>query len=340
MSDNPIEINELTRKFGETTAVDNVSFSVRPGEIFGLLGPNGAGKSTLIRMLCTLLRPTTGSAAVAGFDIAKQPGEVRKHIGLVAERIILYERLTADENLRLFGRLNHLPEKEITERGDELLNRLNMTEWRKNLVGTFSTGMKQRLNLARALLHKPDILFLDEPTLGLDPQTTRALHTIVKELAAGGITIILTTHIMSEAELLANRVAIIDRGKICALDTPDALKRLTLDGGKIIEMTLCHSDEALLTELKELGCVSLIGNNESGGRCQLRLDAPQTGTLYRLIESAHRHGVEIGSINTVEPTLEDVFLSVTGHEIRDGATGRTASGRFDHRARNAAKRVR
>jgi ABC-2 type transport system ATP-binding protein len=322
MSDKIIEINELTRKFGENTAVDNVTFSVNPGEIFGLLGPNGAGKSTLIRMLCTLLRPTDGSASVAGFDILKQSGEVRKHIGLVAERIILYERLTADENLRLFGRLNHLPEKEIGLRSDELLTRLNMEEWRKNLVGTFSTGMKQRLNLARALLHRPDILFLDEPTLGLDPQTTRSLHAIIKELAAGGITIILTTHIMSEAESLSDRVAIIDRGKICALDTPETLKRRLAETGKVID------------------CVSLLTDENSNGRCHLRIDKPEDDTLYHLIESVHRHGVEISSINTVEPTLEDVFLALTGHEIRDSAAGKAPSGRFDHRARYAAKRTR
>jgi ABC-2 type transport system ATP-binding protein len=340
MSDRPIEINELTRKFGENTAVDNVTFSVKPGEIFGLLGPNGAGKSTLIRMLCTLSRPTAGSARVAGFDVLKQPGEVRKHIGLVAERIILYERLTAEENLLLFGRLNHMPRKVIDERIDYLLKLLNMDEWRKNLVGTFSTGMKQRLNLARALLHRPDILFLDEPTLGLDPQTTRSLHSLIKELAADGTTIILTTHIMSEAESLANRVAIIDRGKICALDTPDALKRSIAKSGKFIDITLLYPNAALLTELGKFESLTPLPDENSDGRYHLRINTPEDSTLYNLIESIHRHGVEIGSINTVEPTLEDVFLALTGREIRDGATGKATSGRFDHRARNAPKRTR
>jgi len=165
---NMIEVDNLTKMFGKFTAVDHVSFQVKKGEIFGFLGPNGAGKTTVMRMLCTLLRPTEGNATVAGFDILKQPGRVREHIGLVAEKLILYDQLTAAENLTLFGRLNNLPEKEIKQETDKWLKRLHMEQWRNNQVGTFSTGMKQRINIARALLHHPDVLVLDEPTLGLD----------------------------------------------------------------------------------------------------------------------------------------------------------------------------
>lgn len=221
---NTIEVTNLTKTFGKFTAVDSISLNVEKGEIFGFLGPNGAGKSTTIRMLTTLLRPTSGSAKVAGFDIEKEQEQVRQHIGLVAEKLILYNHLTTDENLEFFGRLNHLPIKLIKERSDLWIERLDMSEWRHFQTATYSTGMKQRINIVRALLTKPDILFLDEPTLGLDPQTTRLIRDFIKELNQEGITIVLTTHDMVEAEALCNRVAIIDHGKIAALDTVSTLK--------------------------------------------------------------------------------------------------------------------
>jgi len=219
-----IQVENLTKKFKDFIAVDNISFTVEKGEIFGFLGPNGAGKSTTIRILTTLLRPTSGQVKVAGFDVAKEADRVRQYIGLVAEKIILYNHLTALENLKFFGRLNHLPDKLIETRADKWLKRLHMEDWKNNFVGNFSTGMKQRINIIRALLTEPKILFLDEPTLGLDPQTTRLIHEFLKELNSQGITVILTTHNMLEAEYLSNRVAIIDHGKIAALDTIDNLK--------------------------------------------------------------------------------------------------------------------
>lgn len=229
MAENIIEVQNLTKKFKEFTAVDNISFEVKKGEVFGFLGPNGAGKSTTIRILTTLLRPTSGTAKVCGFDIIKQADEVRKHIGLVAEKIILYDKLTAKENLYFFGRLNKIPPQVLKERIDKWLERLHMKDWEDHLVGTFSTGMKQRVNIVRALLCEPEILFLDEPTLGLDPQTTRLIREFIQELNSHGITIVLTTHDMVEAEILSNRVAIIDHGKIVALDTVENLKKLVKD---------------------------------------------------------------------------------------------------------------
>jgi len=220
-----IKVKNLTKKFKSLVAVDSISFQVKKGEIFGFLGPNGAGKSTTIRMLTTLTRPTSGSAEVAGYDIVKQPDEVRSHIGLVAEKIILYDHLTPSENLQFFGRLNGLTVEEINKRADKWLKRLKMEEWKNLQVGTFSTGMKQRINIARALLTEPDILFLDEPTLGLDPQTTYMIKTFITELNKQGVTIILTTHDMYEAEALSDRVAIIDHGKIVALGTVEELKK-------------------------------------------------------------------------------------------------------------------
>ncbi len=338
MSDKAVQVENLTRKFGELTAVDGVSFSVEKGEILGLLGPNGAGKSTLIRMLCTLLRPTSGTATVSGYDILKEPDKVRRHIGLVAEKLILYERLTAEENLRLFGRLNHLPKEVINERMDYLLELLHMDEWRKHLTGTFSTGMKQRINIARALLHQPEILFLDEPTLGLDPQTTRSLHELIQELAKQGITIIMTTHIMAEAEALSDRIAIIDHGRIITLDSPEALKKsLVKSDSKILYIGVTSPNENLIKELSGLDGVSSISPSEDA--C-LRIHTTGDGTFYNVIETIRRSGTEIKHINTLEPTLEDVFLELTGHEIRNVATEQVPTGKVDHRARRASKRIR
>jgi ABC-2 type transport system ATP-binding protein len=222
--ENMIEVKNLTKKFKDLTAVDNISFNVKKGEVFGFLGPNGAGKSTTIRMLTTLMRPTAGAARVANHDILSEPDQVRKHIGLVAEKIILYDRLTAMENLMFFGNLYHLPKKVIKERSAKWLKALDMDKWGKKLTGTFSTGMKQRVNIVRALLTDPEVIFLDEPTLGLDPQTSRSIRNFIKELHAHGVTVILTTHIMPEADELSDTIAIIDHGRIIALDTPANLK--------------------------------------------------------------------------------------------------------------------
>lgn len=257
MAENIIEVKNLTKEFKGFKAVDDISFDVKKGEIFGFLGPNGAGKSTTIRMLTTLLTPTSGSATVVGFNISKQQNKVREHIGLVAEKIILYNHLTAMENLEFFGKLNHLPKDEVDRRSQKWLPRLGMEGWKNSIAGSFSTGMKQRINIVRALLTEPSILFLDEPTLGLDPQTTFMIRTFIQELNKQGVTIILTTHDMIEADALCDRVAIIDHGKLAALDTSENLKKM-VKGKK-------------------------------------------------------------------NPTMEDVFLSVTGTEIRDAAKGRPAS---------------
>ncbi len=289
-------------------------------------------------MLCTLLRPTEGSARVGGYDILKQPSEIRRHIGLVAERIILYERLTAEENLILFGRLNHLLGKVIRERIDTLLKLLHMEEWRGHLTGTFSTGMKQRMNIARALLHQPDILFLDEPTLGLDPQTTRSLHTLIQGLGTQGITIVLTTHIMSEAEALSQRIAIIDHGRIVALDTPQGLKKsLSQDGAQIVDIDITHPSEGLLSALNNLEHVtSLICKEE----CHIKLHISGNGALYHIVDTIRRHDSQIRAINTALPSLEDVFLHLTGHEMRNEATEKVPSGKVSHRARHAQRKIR
>jgi len=222
--ENIIVVNNLTKKYKNFAAVDSINFSVKKGEIFGFLGPNGSGKTTTIRMLTTLLRPTSGHASVAGFDVVDKSDEVRKHIGLVAEKIILYTHLTAKENLEFFGELFGLNKNSVKSQSEQWIKKLHMDSWLNTQVGAYSTGMKQRINIVRALLTKPDILFLDEPTLGLDPQTTHLIREFIRELNNAGVTVLLTTHDMLEAEALSDRVAIIDHGKIAAQGTVSELK--------------------------------------------------------------------------------------------------------------------
>jgi len=219
-----ITTHNLTKRFGSFTAVDHIDLEIMQGEIFGFLGPNGAGKSTTIRMLTTLSEPTEGTAQVAGFDVRTQADEVRRRIGLVAEKIILYPRLNAVENLMFFGELYGMNRAELKPRIEELLRMVRLENFKHTSVGAYSSGMRQRLNIIRGLLHDPDILFLDEPTALLDPQSVRFVRDLVKELNADGKTIILTTHIMEEADELSHTVGIIDNGKMAAVDEAAFLK--------------------------------------------------------------------------------------------------------------------
>jgi len=214
----------LTKRYGEFIAIKGVSFSVKRGELFGLLGPNGAGKTTTISILTTLLLPDGGKAWVEGFDVVREAGEVRKRVGVVTQKFILYDRLTALENLEFFGRLYGMRGRELRRRALRLLDMVGLSEWRDKLVGTFSTGMKQKLSIVRALIHDPEVLFLDEPTLGLDPLTSNYVRGLIRSLTRGGKTVILTTHYMYEAEELCDRIAIMDRGTVVAVGSPDELK--------------------------------------------------------------------------------------------------------------------
>ncbi len=315
---NMIEVDGLAKRFGDFTAVDHISFTVEKGTVFGFLGPNGAGKSTAIRMLCTLLRPTEGNARVVGYDIVKEQSQVRQHIGLVAEKIILYDQLTAEENLTLFGRLNNLPEEQIKQAIDKWLDRLHMEAWRKHRAGTFSTGMKQRINVARALLHHPNVLFLDEPTLGLDPQTTHAIHEFILELREEGITIVLTTHDMVEAETLCQQIAIIDQAKIVALDTTTNLKRLlSADNTTVIDVEIANLSESMLSQLKNLESIASVTQSDA---YRVRIHTRNTDNITPILNGLNAMGASVRAINTVLPTMEDVFLHVTGREMKDKAT--------------------
>jgi len=313
-----IMVENLTKKFGDFTAVDDVSFDVKKGEIFGLLGPNGAGKSTTLRILSTLARPTRGTAAIGGYDIVKSDTEVRKLIGIVSEKMIMYDRLTARENLWFFGSLFEIPSDVLTRRIDELLELVQLTKWKNSLVGTFSTGMRQRMNVVRALLNMPRVLFLDEPTLGLDPQSSVEIREFVKKLnRENGTTIIVTTHTMVDADMLCDRIAIIDHGKVVALDTSTNLKKLISGGDStILKLGVSNLTADLLETLRTLDCVQSVSQENS---THVRLIARGDDAFDRVIDAVRGKGGKIASMENLQPTLEDVFLHLTGHEVRDSA---------------------
>jgi len=303
---NVIEVDSLTKTFGEITAVAGISFSVNQGEIFGFLGPNGAGKSTTISMLSTLLAPTSGRASVAGFDVATQRDAVRKNIGLVFQDPSLDDRLTAEENLRFHARLYQVPRDEYRRRMEEVLHLVDLWDRKDGLIRTFSGGMKRRLEIARGLIHYPKVLFLDEPTLGLDPQTRAHLWEYVLRLKQErGMTIFMTTHYMNEAEY-CDRIAVIDRGKIVALDTPANLKASL--GGDVIRMQ-SQTPDALKAELE-----SRYGKDVKMEDGSVYFEVDNGGAfLPALLKDLE---TSVDGVELRKPTLEDVFLRITGHAIR------------------------
>jgi ABC-2 type transport system ATP-binding protein len=313
-----IEVDNLTKMFKDFVAVDSISFNVRKGEIFGLLGPNGAGKSTTIRMLCTLSRPTKGTATIGGYDIVKNDTEVRKLVGIVSEKMIMYNRLTAKENLFFFGNLFNLPRNVLSERIDELLELVQLTKWKDSQVGTFSTGMRQRMNVIRALLNMPQVLFLDEPTLGLDPQSTVEIREFIKKVnQENKTTILVTTHMMGEADLLCDRIGIIDHGKIVALDTSTNLKRMISGvNTTILSIEISNLTQELVRTVRGLECVEAVSQENSS---HLKVHAHGDGAFDTIIDAIRADKGKIDSIQNIQPTLEDVFLHVTGHEVRDSA---------------------
>src|ERR1051326_7397492 len=299
-----IRVENLVKKFGAITAVDGIQLDVQSGQIFGFLGPNGAGKSTTIKILATLLKPTSGKASVAGYDVLSKPTEVRKSIGLVFQDQSLDDRLTAEENLWFHAMLYDLPSNIFAQRVEDVLRLVDLLDRRDSLVRTFSGGMKRRLEIARGLLHHPKVLFLDEPTLGLDPQTRNAIWNHVKALReAKGSTVFMTTHYMEEAEH-CDKIAIIDNGKIQAVDSPLNLKRM-VGGDKII----VGGDERLLEDIKRAHNVDA---QKVGGEIHFQMDNGAVFVPRLVSEFAGR----IKSIQVKEPSLEDVFLRLTGHSIR------------------------
>ena len=302
------------------TAVDGVSLQIKQGEVFGLLGPNGAGKSTTIRMLCTLLEPTGGTARVNGYDILKESNQVRQSLGIVlaGERSI-YWKLTARENLEYFAALYHVPPALAKQRAKDLLERMELTARADDLVEKFSTGMKQRVAISKALIVNPPILLLDEPTLGLDPQAARQVRELVTELKAQGHTILLTTHYMEEADQLSDRIGIIDQGKIIALDTPTMLKE-RIQQKDIIRLEISGWHDDLAQRLESVPGVENMVTRRLGEESlmEVNLHAENSrAVLPGLLERVNYNGTRLVNMNIVRPTLEDVFINLTGKALRD-----------------------
>lgn len=318
-----IETKNLTKKYKELTAVDNLNLKIEEGEIFGLLGPNGAGKTTTLLMLTTLKKPTSGTAKVNNFDIIKQPDKVRKSIGIVFQDPSSDDILTGYENLKLHGWLYDMPDDLREKRIKEVLELVDLTDRKNDLVKKYSGGMRRRLEIARGLMHHPKVLFLDEPTLGLDPQSRDHIWSYIEKLAKEeNITIIITTHYMDEADKLCNRLAIIDRGKIVVLGPPKKLKKDL--GGDIIELKAKNLNIEALKKLKYVKKVE---------RCD--------DEVCLTVKDANMHLQEIlktvGKVDSVEirsPTLDDVFLHYTGRAIRDN----TPEGGWAERAMNVRSR--
>jgi len=305
---NAIEIRELTKQFGDITAVDHIDLQVWKGEIFGFLGPNGAGKTTTIRMLVGLTTPSEGTASIQGYDIQKEIVKVKRCVGVVPETSNLYNELTVWENLRFMAGMYHVPKNEREHRITSLLKTFGLADRSGAKFGGLSKGLKRRATIAAALIHHPDILFLDEPTSGLDVMSARSLRQFLKDLKATGVTIFLTTHYIEEANQLCDRIAIIVKGRIVVVDTPERLKAV-VKGKSTIEVSFASSVESInLEELETFGQVKAKDNT-------LWIQVTDVfKPLKALTRFADDHGLDVVYLNTVKPSLEDAFVQLTGVE--------------------------
>jgi ABC-2 type transport system ATP-binding protein len=304
-----VEAIDLVKHFGDTRAVDGVSFVVPTGSVLGLLGPNGAGKTTLVRMLTTLSVPTSGTGRVAGFDIIEQPNEVRRSMGLTGQAATVDEILTGRENLRLIGSLYGLPKRYVREVSDTLLERFDLAGAADRMAKTYSGGMRRRLDLAVSLLAAPPILFLDEPTTGLDPQSRSGLWAVLRELVQEGTTLVLTTQYLEEADHLADEIVVVDKGKVIAAGTPTQLKDQA--GRASVVVTLTHAaDLDRAAELMNSCCAEV--HVERGSR-RLTAQASGLGDMTRIASVFESSGIELDDLGLARPSLDDVFLHLTGH---------------------------
>ncbi|MFN2273202.1 MAG: ABC transporter ATP-binding protein [Anaerolineae bacterium] len=313
MGKNIIEAQSLVKRYGTAEAVKGLSFAIRQGEIFGFLGPNGAGKTTTISMLSCLMEPSAGTVSVAGYDVVKASSEVKRRIGLVPQELALYDTLSACDNLDYFGRIYGLHGRDLRRRVDEVLEMVGLSERARAAVKTYSGGMKRRLNIAAGLLHHPEVLFLDEPTVGVDPQSRNAIFEHVEQMRDAGMTILYTTHYMEEAERLCNRVAIIDEGRIVALDTP---RKLIADLGEgIIHLGVANGmTDGILGRIRALPEVKNVARFDG----KVRVEAARAqATLIRLLELFNSTDTDVTALEVLEPNLETVFLHLTGKRLRE-----------------------
>ena len=310
-----IAVEHIVKKYGEFTAVDDISFAVDEGETFGLLGPNGAGKSTLIRMMTTLLPITSGVARIAGHDVRREPDAARRAIGVIPQALTSDLDLTVEENLNIYAKLYDVPPRERKKNVDELLELVDLSKWREAQTKTLSGGMRRRLEIARGLVHSPRIFFLDEPTTGLDPVSRVAVWEMLGNIKAGRrLTILITTHYMDEADRLCDRIAIVDHGKLVALDTPKALKA-SVPGSNVIEAQFSSPPADWEQQLHGLSEVTSV--QAEGGNTFRVLTGNGSRTTTELVELAVRTGIEVRSLTVQNTTLDDVFVHYTGRQLRD-----------------------
>ncbi|MGA2695774.1 MAG: ATP-binding cassette domain-containing protein [Terriglobales bacterium] len=312
---NAIDVENIVKRYGEFTAVDDVTFHVEEQEVFGLLGPNGAGKSTLIRMMTTLIPITSGIARIAGHDVKRDPDSVRRTIGVIPQALTSDLDLTVGENLSIYAKLYDVPAKKRKANIDELLELVDLTKWRDAQTKTLSGGMRRRLEIARGLVHSPSIFFLDEPTTGLDPVSRVAVWEMLTNIKKSRkLTILITTHYMDEADRLCDRIAIVDHGKLVALDTPPALKA-SVPGSNVIEAQFENAPADWEQRLNQLSNVTSVQHEGAGMYRVLTADGSKTTT--EMVEAAVNAGVNVKSLSVQNTTLDDVFVHYTGRQLRD-----------------------
>jgi len=308
-----LQSSRLTKDFGSLRALSDVDLEIREGEIFGLLGPNGAGKTTFISIATTFLKPTSGTIRIAGLDIVENTSEIKGLLGVVPQDISLYDSLSAEENLAFFGGLYGLRGSDLKARISEVLGLLGLEDRRTDKIETYSGGMRRRINMGAGILHKPRLILMDEPTVGVDPQSRHHIFTVIEELRSGGATILYTTHYMEEAERLCDRIAIIDHGKVIACGTREELIAM-IDEQSVIEIGITGQADVAALESAFPGAVVQEGKI-------LVPTADPAGNLPSLLARLPELGAELASIQVLQPNLETVFLKLTGHKLRDGGTG-------------------
>ena len=311
--ENAIEIIDLKKDFNDIHAVDGINLTIPKGSLFGILGPNGAGKTTTIRILSTVLHPTSGNAKILGFDLKQEAKEIKKRIGVCPQELVIYPRLTAKENINLIAQMHGIPKKEYKERVDDLLGKMNLQERADSLAKTFSGGMKRRLNVLMAVVHEPELLFFDEPSAGLDPQSRRVVWDFIRDFQEKNCTIILTTHNMEEADDLSDELVVIDHGKIIAQGTPNELKG-KLGKGDILEFKVKEIEQRAEI-IKRAQSLDFVNWGKLLGKQRIILNA--LDGLRRVSEIMDAIKVKMEDISVRKNTLEDVFIDLTGRRLRD-----------------------